>query len=76
MHVRCSEERAGSKERVERLVKIYPANRITFRDGAAEKTPGKVSKHLTKGLGRPLNINITVWFIHFVLIRHLCYENT
>lgn len=46
--LKCMQDAARNedclKERVERLVKIYPANQINFSP-PAEKNPGKISKH-------------------------------
>lgn len=72
IHARCSEERAElSKERVERLVKIYPANQITFhrppiRHGGEEFEKGVCTS--TERLGHLLDINIVVQFIHLVCL--------
>jgi len=62
-----------SKERVERLVKIYLANQITFRDSALQKKLEKISKHRLEGLyiEHLLDINIIVQFMYSAYSRHL-----
>lgn len=58
----CKMQRTASgmsKERIERLVKIYPTGWIVFRDNGAEKKSNQKSKD-----HKSININSTV---HIVL---------